>query len=189
MRPPAFIPLSFVLAASACGPAAQTGGAEAAPETVFEEYGVAVRFPAEPAMSTSTYFDFPYTQRDVEVADGSPPSTIYSATQDNIDYSLTVIPVPDKAERGASIMGECIYLTEDSGIDLGVASLTAGAPDRTVYGLHIAVDLRDNQGRLVTSCFYENGILYKLEAHVLPAHGNLDAPEAVEFIKSARFLS
>jgi len=183
-------------ALAACGqPSNQTTG-EAAPEVAgagwqeyeFEDIALAKRFPVEPTRSEGIYWDWPMTvDRDPEVV-GEAPSTILSASADNIDYEVTVVSLPDKIHMGASIMGECAYLTEESGIEQKNTFVRVDNGNRTVYGHQVVVDRHDGVGRMHNGCFFENGIFYLFSVTVRPEHGDLDAQEAQEFITNGRFM-
>ena len=158
------------------------------PDFTFNDLKLAKRFPVEPTRSEGTYWDWPLTEdRDPEVA-GEAPSTILSASADNIDYQVTVVPRADRVNMGASIMGECVYLTEESGVEQKNTFIRIENGDRTVYGHQVVVDRRDEMGRMYNGCFFENGIFYLFSATVRPEHGNPEAPEAEAFISNARFI-
>jgi len=158
-------------------------------EYEFDDLKIAKRFPAEPVRSESVYWTWPLTpeDRDPEVA-GESPSIILSASADNIDYEVTVVPLPDRVQMGASIMGECIYLTEESGTEQKNTFVRIDNGDRPVYGHQVVVDRSDDMGRMHNGCFFENGTLYKFSATVHQAHGDLDASEAQDFVTSGRFI-
>ena len=166
-----------------------TPGADGAiwQEYAFDDLKLAIRFPVEPTRSEGIYWEWPMTDREPEVV-GEAPSIILSASDDNIDYELTVVPLPDLVHMGASIMGECAYLTEESGIEQKNTFISIDNGNRTVYGHQVVVDRHDEMGRMHNGCFYENGTFYIFSATVRQEHGDLDAPEAQEFITSGRFM-
>jgi hypothetical protein len=167
-----------------------TPGADAGnwQEYAFDDLKLAKRFPVAPARSEGIYWEWPLTEdRDPEVA-GEAPSTILSASADNIDYEVTVVPLPDLVHMGASIMGECAYLTEESGVEQKNTFISIDNGNRTVYGHQVVVDRHDAMGRMHNGCFYENGTFYLFSATVRPEHGDPDAQEAQEFITSGRFI-
>ena len=125
--------------------------------------------------------------RDPEVA-GEAPSTILTASADNIDYEVTIVALPDRVGMGASIMGECAYLTEESGVEQKNTFIRVDNGNRAVYGHQVVVDRHDGVGRMHNGCYFENGIFYLFSATVRPEHGDLDAQEAQEFITNGRFM-
>jgi len=189
-------------ALSACGESATTeasdAGADAAAmaeagpdawqEYSFPDLKLAKRFPVEPTRMEGTYWDWPLTEREPEVA-GEAPSVILSASADNIDYEVTVVPLPDRAHMGASIMGECAYLTEESGVEQKNTSIEIQGGDHPVYGHQVVVDRHDGMGRLYNGCYFENGTFYLFSATVRPEHGGLEAREAEDFVTSGGFLT
>ncbi len=158
-------------------------------EYTFDDLRLAKGFPVEPTRSEGIYWTWPLTppDRDPEVA-GESPSTILSASADNIDYEVTVVPLPDRAHMGASVMGECAYLTEESGVEQRNTFVSIDNGDRTVYGHQVVVDRSDEIGRMHNGCFFENGTFYRFSATVRHEHGDLDAEEAQEFATSGRFI-
>lgn len=158
-------------------------------EYLFDDLQLAKHFPAEPTRSEGVYWTWPLPppDRDPEVA-GESPSIILSASADNIDYEVTVVPLPDRAHMGASIMGECAFLSEESGTEQKNTYVRIDNGNRTVYGHQVVVDRSDDVGRMHNGCFFENGTFYRFSATVHPAHGNPDAPEAQEFATSGRFI-
>jgi hypothetical protein len=165
-------------------PAAGAAGWE---EFTYVDLKLAKAFPAEPTRTEGTYWQWPLTDREPEVA-GEAPSTILTASADNIDYEVTVVPLPDRVHMGASIMGECAYLTEESGVEQKNTFTEIDNGDRQVYGHQVVVDRHDDMGRLYNGCYFENGIFYLFSATVRPEHGSLEAQEAEDFITSGRFL-
>jgi hypothetical protein len=89
---------------------------------------------------------------------------------------------------GASVMGECAYLTEESGVETENTFIEIDNGDRMVYGHQVSVDRHDGMGRMHNGCFFENGTFYLFSATVHPEHGDLDAEEAQDFVTSGRFL-
>jgi hypothetical protein len=149
----------------------------------FPELGVAKDFPARPERQSGTY-------QTVVVGDVPAPATMFSVEEDWIRYKLTVVELstPEWLAKGASLLGECVFLAEAEGRAL--ENLPEHVPDGTVYGVHgrgISVDLEKEMARKETTCFYTKGRLYKSEAVVLPERAEPDAPEAFQFTESIRF--
>jgi hypothetical protein len=170
--------LFALLAALASAPAA----AQQWQEHMFRELGIAKEFPAPPRMETGTY-ETPVIGRAV-------PSTVYSVTLDNIIYRLTIADLmqPEFVAKSASIYAECLEQAEGEGRVL--ARMPQRVEDGTefrVYGQMTSVELANNGGRKLTNCFYTKGRLYKIEATVLPAHGEFNSSLAIRFAASLRF--
>jgi hypothetical protein len=150
---------------------------------VLPDVGVVMEFPNPPKRETGTY--------KTEVV-GEPPAAaiVYSASEDNIDFTLTVVDLraPVLTAKGANIMGECYFLAEQEGTVR--ANMAFRAEDGTptgVRGRWVAVDLKDDAGLKRTSCLVTNGRLYRSEALILPAHEAAEAPTVLRFINSLRF--
>jgi hypothetical protein len=148
-------------------------------EYVYADLGVAKEFPAEPKVTTGTY--------KTPVA-GTATSHIFSVDEPDAKYSMTVVDLMDKADRGSSIQGECVFLAESQG-----KATIANMPSRiepgpaAVYGRIISEDLKDGS-RALTECFYTKGHLYKLVADILPSNPDFpSSAEGVRFVNSLRF--
>jgi hypothetical protein len=185
---------------AACGQSSEQAAETDAPEMpeptganwqefTFVDLKIAKRFPSEPTRTEGTYWEWPLTgdDRDPEVA-GEAPSTMLTASVDYIDYEVTIVPLSNRVGMGASIMGECAYLTEESGVEQKNTFVQIDNGNRTVYGHQVVVDRHDDLGRMHNGCFFENGTFYLFSATVHQEHGDLDAPEAQAFITNARFI-
>lgn len=151
-------------------------------EYALTDVGVAVKFPSQPLREASIY--------KTEVIGDPASAIVYSATEDNIRFALTVVDLraPALTAKGANIMGECYFLAEQEGESR--ANMAARASDGTQEGVHgrwVAVDLKNNAGHKRTSCFFTNGRLYRSEALVLPAHEAAELPSVIRFMNSFRF--
>ena len=161
-------------------------------EYLFEDLGIAKEFPVEPTRSQTVYRGAEFSERRTAVAGRDRPATLLSVEVDNIIFRMFVVDFSDKIEQSASILGECVYLAEDAGVGEGKEVLanmnTRVEPGaNAVYGRLITVDLGEEVGRKMTACFFTKGNLYQIEAHVLPAHGDMNSPFAVRFGNSMRF--
>jgi hypothetical protein len=187
-------------ALAACGQSSEQGAEPNVPlllepveanwqEFTFVDLKIIKRFPLEPTRSEGIYWEWPLTgdDRDPEVA-GESPSTKLTASVDYIDYEMTVVPLLDRVGMGASIMGECAYLTEESGVEQKNTFVQIDNGNRSVYGHQVVVDRNDDLGRMHNGCFFENGSFYLFSAIVHQEHGDLNAPEAQAFITNARFI-
>ncbi len=169
--------LAFSIAMAAMA-AASSPAAAAWKEFKLEDLGIVKEFPADPKVEMGTY--------KTPVA-GTATSHIFTVEQDDVKYIMTVVDLMDKVEKGATIMGECVYLAEDEGTP--VANMTArvepGAP--AVYGRIQTEDLKDGT-RSMTACFFTKGRLYKLQAIVLKSNPDFpNSPQAIRFINSLSF--
>ncbi len=169
---------------AAVEPASATVGWQ---EYTFDDLKLAKSFPAEPTRADITYWEWPHTDREPEVV-GEAPGVTLSATANDIDYIVTVVPRPDMLNMSASMVGECAYLTEESGVEQKNTFTEINNGNRSVYGHQVVVDLHDMSGRMHNGCYFENGNFYIFSATVKTANGNPDAPEAQEFVTSGRFL-
>ena len=107
--------------------------------------------------------------------------------EDNIIFRMTVVMLPDSGDVGASIFGECVAMAEAEGTP--VANMTARVEPgaRAVYGRLVSVNLADDGGRAQTACFFTKGKLYKIEAIILPEHGQPNSSMAIRFTNSLSF--
>jgi len=152
-------------------------------EYMYSDLGIAKEFPAPPDVENGTY-------RTEVAGSGTVPARIFSLQQDDVVFRMTVADMraPEYMARSASILSECIYLAEREG------DVRAKMPQRVedgtgyrVYGHMTSVDLFDNRGRKQTNCFFTKGRLFKIEATVLPEHGQPNSPLAIRFTTSLRF--
>jgi hypothetical protein len=94
---------------------------------------------------------------------------------------------PDLVVKGANIMGECYFDAELEGRVL--SNLAHRAEDGTEYGVHgriVDVEIED-EGRKQTNCFFTEGRPFKIEAVVLPEHGQPISSLAIRISSSSRF--
>ena len=171
--------LLLVLCAACAAPAAA-----AEPqwqEHIYRELGIAKEFPAPPRMEQGSY--------QTEVAGRAVPATIYTSELDGIVYRLTIadLRTPEFVARSPSLYAECIETAEAEGKVLArmPQRVEDGTPYR-VYGQMTSVELAGG-GRKLTNCFYSKGRLYRIEAHVTPAHGEFNSALAIRFAASLRF--
>lgn len=147
-------------------------------EYMLRDYGIAKEFPGKPTTSKITY---------KTPVMGTAQGTVFSVEQDNVVYKMTVIDAKKRWQAGASLMGECVYLAENSGKSRADMAARVENGLDAVYGRIISVDLPKNQGREMTECFFTKGRLYKIQVLVKPAHGDPNTPDAIRFINSLRF--
>ena len=163
---------------------AGTPAAAAWQEFVFADLGIAKQFPAAPRRAAGTY-------QTVATGGVPVPADVFTLEADFIRYRMTVVALgrPDMLARSASILGECVFIAEEEGRPL--ANLPLRVPDGTALGLlgrAVSADIERAFARKETGCVFARGKLVRLEATVLPERAEPDAPEAVQFIESLRFL-
>jgi hypothetical protein len=157
---------------------AGTGPACAWDEYVYRDLGIAKEFPAEPRRTMVTY-KAPMHSRDTPRVAGENRSAVQLETQvGGIVYRMQVADFRDKLENSANIFSECLYLAEQAGEEIDNVHMGVGGDDSEVYGRLATVDLYQNSGRLQTACFFNNGRLYRIEAHILPTHPDKTDPQA-----------
>src|SRR5688572_15361864 len=147
----------FVWAAAA-GAAQQrepAGPPPPAPPMTLAEAGVTIGFPAPPMMTYQTgYFDWEYTDREAEIAGRDRKAAVHVLVQNNIIYRASVVNFSDKPTEAATLWGECIYLNEETGIEVSNVSVPIGEGANTVYGRVQKMELREDQGTLHAGCYY-----------------------------------
>jgi hypothetical protein len=116
---------------------------------------------------------------------GTRDTTIYSFTDDDIEYKVVVIDMSDKANDAANLLGEAAYLYQQN---KKVLMDTFGRVDRQ-YGRKLTIDLPNNAGRSSASFYFINGRLVSLQATVLPGNGDYNTPELGRFVDSITFYT
>jgi hypothetical protein len=170
--------------ASACSLAVLLSVAAGSPasaawkEYQYADLGIAKEFPAEPKAALSTY--------KTQVA-GTAPAHVFTVDQDGVTYSLIVVDLMDKADRGSSIQGECVAMAEDEGKPVANMQARVEFAADAVYGRIVSADLK-NGSRAMTECFYTKGRLYKIVATIAPANADYpNSSEAIRFINTLSF--
>ena len=117
------------------------------------------------------------------------PAHIFTYEEGNIVYRMLIaeLDAPEYVARSASIMGECVFMAEEEGIPLANMTNRVQGGVNAVYGRLVSVDLRENGGRRQTACLFTRGRLYKIDATVLPAHGEPNSSLAIRFTNSLSF--
>jgi hypothetical protein len=185
-----------VVAALVWGQVAEAGQQQPAgppppePPMTLAEAGVTIDFPAPPMTYKMSYFQPDYTgDRQADIAGRQRMAAVHVLVRNNVVFRASVVNFSDKPTEAATLWGECIYLNEETGIEESNVSVPIGQGANTVYGRVQKTELRENQGHLHAGCYYHRNRLYRLEAIVLPARGDENAPEAVAFVRSIRFLN
>ena len=169
--------LAFSIAASVMVATASPAAA-AWHEYKYEELGVIKQFPAEPKAEKGVY-------KTIIVPEA--PAHIFSVTHEDVKYSLTVVDLMDRVEKGSTIQGECVFNAEKDGKP--IASMTSRieiGPDG-IYGRIQTNDLNDGS-RSMTACFFTKGRLYRIQAIVLPTNSDFpNSSQAIRFINGIGF--
>ena len=145
-------------------------------EYIYDDLGFGAYFPNAPEREIGEYVS----------RWGTAPATIIVLEEDNIVYRVTVAELQDKMEISATMTGECTALAEEAGKQVANVTTRIGTRETAVFGRLSTVDLNDDKGRAVTTCLFNKGRLYKIEAIVLPAR-NPEAPEAIRFANALSF--
>jgi hypothetical protein len=165
--------LAFILFALFLG----AGYASAWDEYVYLDQGVAIQFPVKPQATKSSY--------DSAFAKGL-PSTIYSAEDDHVRYTLTVIDLTSRPDMGANFLNEAAYWLMRKGDVLFTDFPRVYQDARSIYGVTLVVDRRDGS-RVRSSLYYHKGRLYMADAIVLPARGDKDMATPSRYDQTIRF--
>jgi hypothetical protein len=181
------LPIVAALCAYFCAATATFGAQADWQEYVYEEFGLAKEFPLPPLRSQSIYAE-PETSRDTpRIAGSDRVSTLFETKLDDIIYRMEVVDISDAVERSANIFSECLYLSEQAGEEISNIHMGVGGEDSEVYGRLAAVELYEDQGHLLTACFYKEGYLVRVDAHILPENGNSGSPQAYRYVTTIRF--
>jgi hypothetical protein len=171
------VPLATAAAVAAACLSAPASAA-AWKEHKYEDLEIVKEWPGEPKVEKTEY-KTPIV--------GTAPATVMSYTEDNVVYKMTVVDARNKPELGGTIMGECVFMAEDAGEPIAEMTARVEPGAKAVYGRIITVNLADNKGRAMTACFHTKGRLYRIEATVLPEHGEPNSSLAIRFINSLSF--
>ena len=171
------VPLAIAAAAAAMFVAAPASAAQWK-EVKHEDMELKKEWPGEPKVETIEY-KTPIV--------GTVPAKLLTYSEDNIVYRMMVADTRNKPELGGTILGECVFMAEDAGEPIAEMTARVEPGARAVYGRIITVNLADNKGRAMTACFHTKGRLYKIEAVVLPEHGNPNSSQAIRFVISLSF--
>jgi hypothetical protein len=147
----------------------------------------ATQFPAPPKMET-VKFSLPRHKQALS-------AHTYTATVDNIVYSMLVADYSDRIPDGASILEEAIFQHtegDDHGLRNGkmvgndsarIEPVVRGA----TYGRRITMDRPNNGGRNLTTFYFRGGKLYEQSVTILPANGDYTTPNGSRFVESLLF--
>ena len=113
---------------------------------------------------------------------GNREETVWSSTDDGVEYRAIVVDTTSVANQSATLLGEAEYIFQD-GKKLLMDSF--GRVDRH-FGRKLSIDLPNNGGRKIACFYFINGRIVSLEATV-PSGGDYDNPEMARFIDSITF--
>jgi hypothetical protein len=137
--------------------------------------GFAFAAPGAPKVEKGTYSGAVAGQRD---------TLIYRFDDDNIEYKAVVIDMTDKANNGATLLGEAEYLFQEN---KKVLVDRIERFDRQ-FGRKLTVELPNNGGRTTAAFYFIDGRIISLQATVLPANGDYDTPDMGRFVDSLTFM-
>lgn len=153
-------------------------GSEAAwEEYVYLDRGVAIQFPAKPQLRTE-----PFQSTIVKGLSAA----IYSTTDDNVLYRLTVVDLGSRADAATNLLNEAAYFLMREGDLLFTDFPRVYNDERAIYGLTLVVD-RNDGSRARTSLYISRGKLYLADAIVQPARGDKDMTVPSRFDQTIRF--
>jgi hypothetical protein len=161
--------IAFMLAVSVASSAA---AAQSWKEYADAGYGFAVSFPADPKIETTAY----------SAADGrSVEARVYSVTQDDAVFKMTVADLSDTAMDEGAIIDHAIKTLSQGG------EIKLNIPHRIsrVYGRQLSI-LGPDGSRSSVALFYNQGRLYQIEGKALPTDGDATAA-AIRFQQSLIF--
>jgi hypothetical protein len=115
---------------------------------------------------------------------GQRDTLIYRFDDDNIEYKAVVIDMTDKANNGATLLGEAEYLFQEN---KKVLVDRIERFDRQ-FGRKLTVELPNNGGRTTAAFYFIDGRIISLQATVLPANGDYDTPDMGRFVDSLTFM-
>jgi len=157
MRLIAFLLAMFAVTASAA--------AQGWKEYTYPSDSFIVSFPAGPQVETSTY----------QAADGrSVEARVYSVTQDDAIFKMTVVDLSDPAMEESAVIDHAIKTLSQGG------EIKVNIPARInrVYGRQLSI-VRPDGSRSSAAVFYHKGRLYQIEGKALFTGGESNRPDVV----------
>lgn len=119
---------------------------------------------------------------------GPQETVIYKSTEDNIEYSVTVINFKQAAAESATILGETHFMFQE-GKRVLMDTFGRVEPGKdSVYGRKVTIERPNNGGRTTAAFYFTKGYLIQMEASVLPANGDYGSPDPGRFIDSIAFV-
>lgn len=114
---------------------------------------------------------------------GKHNAIVFEASDEGIQYKVTLVDMKADADNAASLLGEAEYRFQD-GKKLRMDAF--GRVDRE-FGRKLTVDL-PNGGRSTAAFYFLNGQLLELQV-TAPAGSDFDSPDISRFIDSVAFFS
>lgn len=115
---------------------------------------------------------------------GKHDTFVYSSTEDDIEYKVTVVDMTAIANKAATLHGEATYRFQD-GKKLLMDAF--GRVDRQ-FGRKLTVDLPNNGGRSTAAYYFINGRLIELRATAKEG-SDYETPDMGRFIDSIAFFT
>ena len=154
----------------------------AGPASAWEEYkyldqNVAIQFPTKPEAMKTAYNSI--LAKDL-------PENVYSAKDDNVVYSLSVIDLMSRPDSGANFLNDAALGLMQQGDLIFTDFPRVYQGERAIHGVTVVVDRMDGS-RVRDSLYYHKGRLYIAEAKVLPARGDKDMTTPSRYDQTIRF--
>jgi hypothetical protein len=115
---------------------------------------------------------------------GKRSTYVFSSTEDDIEYRVTVVDTTAVANKSATLLGEATYRFQD-GKKLLMDAF--GRVDRQ-FGRKLTIDLPNNGGRATAAYYFINGRLIELRATAKPG-SDYETPDMGRFIDSIAFFT
>jgi hypothetical protein len=115
---------------------------------------------------------------------GKHDTYIFSASEDDIEYKVTVVDMTSVANKAATLLGEATYRFQD-GKKLLMDAF--GRVDRQ-FGRKLTIDLPNDGGRATAAYYFINGRLIELRA-TAKAGSDYETPDMGRFIDSVAFFT
>ncbi len=159
---------------------------------VLDDLGITKDFPAEPVRTETIYRAPEIVELELEAVQNEHPAVHFETEVDNIIYRMTVVDFRELLGRSVNFALECITIYEEAGeVVSNINAITGGRLDPLggtwTWGREVTVDLPENRGRVIGACYFTKGRLYRLEAHILPEHGDMLAIDALRFTNALEF--
>ena len=175
MRIIAFVALTYLLGAGSAS--AQPGSGPDWTEYIYLDRGFAIQFPAPPTITSGTFDSVVY---------GELTTDIYSSEFDNVVYRMTVVDLGEHADASANILNEVAFNLLREGNLFFTTFPRVYNNEQSVFGVTMAADLPDGS-RTRTTLYSREGMLYRVDAIILPARGDMDMAIPSRFDQTLRF--
>ncbi len=171
------------------------------------QLGFVVEFPADPAVSISTY---------KTTLVPSATAHIYTVKEDHAFYIASVVDLLDRKEEGATLLGEAESMVTQLGNVVSMSTSRVEPGRAAIYGRFITITCRDwhvpegigltpqsvrtwfksatgaecpDRSRLVVNLFFNRGRLYLIQGINLPSEDGPAGPSALRFANSISFFA